>query len=93
MKHGVGMIAYYAKTAVVPAYIRTKGNRVRFFCQTEVIIGDPIPFDALGFTAGGKAEYKAATEKIFTEICALGGYTRTLPPADSEKSEKPEAKA
>ncbi len=87
VKHGVGMIAYHAKAAVVPAYIRAKDNRVRFFRRTELVIGDPIPYDALGFTDGGKAEYKAATEKIFTDICALGGYTRALPHADEKKPE------
>ena len=83
VKSGVGMIAYHARATVVPAYIRTKGNRVMPFQKTELVIGDPIPYEELGFEKGGTKEYKAATEKIFTEICALGGYTRT-PPADSE---------
>ncbi len=90
VKHGVGMITFHAKATVVPAYIRTDGNRVRFFRRTELVIGDPIPFDAFAFSGGGKAEYRAATEKIFTNICALGGYTRALPPADTQK---PEAQA
>lgn len=79
IKSGVGMIAYHAKATVVPAYIRTKGNRVMMFKKTELVIGDPIPYDELGFEKGGTKEYKAATEKIFTEICALGGCTRALP--------------
>lgn len=84
VKHGVGMIAYHAKATVVPAYIRTKGNRVRIFRKTELIIGAPIPFDELGFTAGGTKEYKAVTEKIFTKICALGGYDRAAQTAGEE---------
>lgn len=77
IKHGVGMITWHAKATVLPAYIRTKHNRVRFFGRTELVIGDPIPFEAFGFDGGGTVQYKAATEKIFTEICALGGYERT----------------
>jgi len=88
VKHGVGMIAYHAKATVVPAYIRAKGNRVRFFSRTELVLGDPIPYEALGFTDGGKAEYKAATEKIFTDICALGGYTRALSAGENPEAEK-----
>ncbi len=79
VKNGVGMIAYHAKATVVPAFIRAKNNRVRLFRKTELILGDPIPFEALGLVNGGRAEYEAATEKIFTAICALGGYDR---PAD-----------
>ncbi len=91
IKGGVGMIAYHAKATIVPAYIRTKGNRVMMFKKTELVIGDPIPYEELGFTKGGSKEYKAATEKVFTEICALGGYTRTQPadgaPEAAEDSE------
>ncbi len=79
IKGGVGMIAYHAKAPIVPAYIRTKGNRVMLFRKTELVIGDPIPYEELGFEKGGSKEYKAATEKVFTKICALGGYTRTQP--------------
>ena len=87
VKHSVGMIAYHAKATVVPTYIRTRGNRVRFFRKTELVVGDPIPYESFGFESGGRNEYKTATEKIFSDICALGGYTRTLPPADETKPE------
>lgn len=76
VKHGVGMIAWHARATVVPVYIQTKGNRVRFFHRNDVIVGDPIPFEDLGFDGGGSAEYKKATEKIFSAVCALGGYER-----------------
>ena len=72
------MISWHAKATVVPAYIKTEGNRVRFFRRTELIIGDPIPFEALEMTGSGTVQYTAATEKIFTRICALGGYDRAL---------------
>ena len=78
VRSGIGMISWHAKATVVPAYIKTEGNRVRFFRRTELIIGDPIPFEALEMTGSGTAQYTAATEKIFTRICALGGYDRAL---------------
>lgn len=93
IKSGVGMIAYHAKATVVPAYIRTKGNRVMMFKKTELVIGDPIPYEDLGFTDGGMKEYKAATEKVFTEICALGGCTRALPASADDDPTDPEATA
>ena len=85
VKHGVGMITWHAKTTVVPAYIRAKGNRVRFFRKTELVLGEPIPFDAFAFEKGGKTEYVAATEKIFSAVCALGGYERALPDPQAEE--------
>lgn len=90
IKHGVGMIAWHAKATVIPAYIQTSGNRVRFFHRNEVILGDPIPFEELGFNGGGVAQYKAATEKIFTAVCALGGYERNANvPMDEKASGEP----
>lgn len=86
VKSGVGMVAWHAKAAVVPAYIKTKGNRVLPFRKTELIVGDPIPFEDLGFTRGSIAQYRAASEKVFTEICALGGYTRPAPDAPDTSS-------
>ncbi len=85
IKNGIGMITWHAKVPVVPLYIRTKDNRVRFFQKTELIVGHPISFEEMGMTGSGTAQYNAAAEKVFREICALGGYTRALPaPAASE---------
>ena len=86
VRSGIGMIAWHAKATVVPAYIKTNGNRVRFFRRTELIVGDPIPFESLGMTGSGTAQYTAATEKVFARICALGGYDRALsaPQEDAE---------
>jgi len=86
IKSGVGMVAWHAKAAVVPAYIKTEGNRVRPFRRTELILGDPIPFEDLGFTKGSISQYRAASEKVFSEICLLGGYTRPAP-AGADKTD------
>ncbi len=84
IKHGVGMITWHAKAMVIPTYIRAKGNRVRAFRRTELVIGDPIPFEQFAFEKGGKAEYVAASEQIFSAVCALGGYDRSLPESKNE---------
>lgn len=75
LKHGAGMIAYHAKCDVVPVYLKTKKNKVRFFHKTQLIVGDVIPYEELGFEKGGTKEYKAATEKIFAAVCALNDVT------------------
>ena len=75
VKHGAGMIVYHAKCDVVPVYLKTKKNKVRFFHKTQLIVGDVIPYEALAFEKGGMKEYKAATEKIFAAVCALGDTT------------------
>ena len=85
------MIAWHAKTPVVPLYIQTKGNRVRFFQKTELIVGRPISFEDLGMTGSGTAQYNAAAERVFRDICALGGYNRPLPAPAAPKN-KPEGK-
>ena len=79
IKSGVGMIVWHTKATVVPACTRAAGNRVRPFRRTTLVLGDRIPFEESGLTGGGRAQYEAASEKIFGEICALGGYARPLP--------------
>ena len=79
VKGGIGMIAWHGKATVVPAFIKTKNNRVRLFKKTELVIGDPISFEALGMEKGGREEYQKAAEAVFSAICSLGGYTRMLP--------------
>ncbi len=76
IKHGAGMIAYYSKAPVLPVAIRTKKQKYALFRQVEVIFGTPITYEELGFSLGGSKEYKAATEKIFAEICRLGGFSK-----------------
>ncbi len=72
VKNGVGMIAYRAKSSVVPVYIKTKNNRTMLFRKTKIIVGEPISYEELGYEKGGNAEYKAASELIFDRICTLG---------------------
>ncbi len=72
-KAGVGLMAYRAKSNVLPIYIKTNNHRVRLFRKVTVIIGKPIPYEQLGYEKGGMDEYNAAAKTIFTKICELGG--------------------
>lgn len=72
IKAGAGMIAYHAKCDVIPVFIRAKNNQVRFFRKSELLVGEPIHYEELGFSEGGMKEYTAATQVIFDRICALG---------------------
>lgn len=71
-KNGVGMIAYHTGAPVVPVYIRTKKHHTLPFRRTEIICGDVISPEELGFEKGGSEEYSRAAEYIFNKICDLG---------------------
>ena len=75
-KNGAGMVAYRSKCDVIPAFIKTKGNKYGLFKKTEIFFGKPIKNSTLGFENGGSEEYKRATDMIFDEILKLGGYGR-----------------
>ncbi len=70
VKSGVGLMAFRSKAAVVPVYIKTKGNRVRVFRRTEVIYGAPISSDEL-LRFEGRTKYGDAASLIFSRICDL----------------------
>lgn len=76
IKSGAGMVAYRSGCDVIPVFIKTKGNKYGIFKKTEIFYGEPIKNSALGFKNGGKDEYDAATEMIFSEAIKLGGYCR-----------------
>lgn len=73
IKSGVGMAAYHARVPVLPVYIKLKNYKYALFRKTEVIIGEPIKYEDLGFSGGGSAEYSAASKIIFDRICSLSG--------------------
>ena len=80
IKNGAGMIAYHSACNVLPVCIKTKKDKYHLFGRIEIHFGKPIPNDAFGFANGGSDEYKAATEKIFSEILKLRNDA-LLPPA------------
>ena len=71
-KNGAALIFSRARCDIVPVYIWRKKNKFRLFSRTYVIIGDRIPFDELGFTEAGTAEYRRMTDIVFDKVCALG---------------------
>ena len=68
---GAGMIAYRAKCDVLPCCICTADYRTRFFRKTQIIFGEVIKYEELGFVNGGKEEYDRATRIIYDRIIAL----------------------
>ncbi len=86
--HGAGLIAYHSGCDVLPVCIKLKGGRYRLFRRTEVIFGRVIKNSELGFTEGGTKEYKAAAEKIFSEIIKLGDYSSLPAPAPKKRKKR-----
>ena len=74
-KHGAGLLAYHSKCGCIPVCIKTKKNKYSLFSRPTIIFGKPIPYSELGFSEGGNAEYKTATNIIFEKVLELGGFT------------------
>ena len=85
IRHGAGLIAYYAKCDVIPVCINIKGGKYSLFRKTEIIYGKPVKYSELGFCDGGRDEYAAATEKIFGQVIELGTQFKSLPDYDPNK--------
>lgn len=85
VRGGVGMIAYHTGCSAVPVYIKTKGNHVRIFKKTHVIIGEPIDASDFAFEKGGRKEYDRAAKLVFSKVCALGGYGDGVKACTEEK--------
>ena len=84
-KSGAALVAYRAGVPILPVCIRLKRQKYRLFRRTEIIIGKPLSTEELGFVNGGSAEYREAAAKVFSEICRLGNFEKTLPaPAESD---------
>ncbi len=77
LKNGAALVAYRAKVPMVPVCIVTKGMKYRFLRRKHIYIGKPIPYAELGFVNGGSEEYAKVTEKVFSEVCKLGGFEKT----------------
>ncbi len=74
-RSGVAMIAAHANVKILPAYIKTKGNRPRLFRKKELIFGEPFTLAELGYVPGAAGEYNRMGALIFERICALGDPT------------------
>lgn len=71
-KNGAALICTKAEADVVPVYISRKNNCHKLFRRTYVVIGDPIPYESLGYDKEGTGEYNRITEVIFDRICSIG---------------------
>ena len=72
------MVALRAECPVVPVAVRTKRQRYALFRRVELIFGAPIPPSELcpeGLS--GREAYAAASERIFSAICTLGGWEKS----------------
>jgi 1-acyl-sn-glycerol-3-phosphate acyltransferase len=81
-KNGAALIAYRSGGDVLPVCIKTKKIKYTFFCKKEIIFGEVIPYQELGFKDGGNDEYREATDKIFASIVKLGGYDALPSPTE-----------
>lgn len=71
-KNGVALIATKTSADIVPCYIWRKKNKFKLFRRTYVIIGEKIPFSALGYDPDANGEYLRITNLAFDKICTLG---------------------
>lgn len=71
IKSGIGMIAYRALADVLPVYIETPKNKVRFFHKTKVYIGPLIRYEEMNFSSGNKEEYVRVSRELFERCIAL----------------------
>ena len=85
IKNGAALITYHAHADVIPVCIKTKGEKYKFLQPIEVIIGKPIKYSEFNFEKGGSEEYRVATAKMFSTLCALGGYNALPAPGDTEE--------
>lgn len=70
-KSGAAFAAYKSQSGVIPAFIKTKNQKFKFFGRTDIIFGKPVPYEALGFSEGGKDELDNATQIIKDAVFAL----------------------
>ena len=70
-KTGAAFSAYKSGSSVIPAFIKTKNQKFKFFARTDIIFGTPISFDELKFTEGGRDELENATQIIKDAVFAL----------------------
>lgn len=70
-KSGAAFCAYKSKSGIVPAFIKTDGQKFALFRKSEIIYGKPIEFNALPLSEGGNDEYAVVSELIKREILLL----------------------
>ena len=72
----------------MPTYIWRKKNRFKLFRRTYIIIGEPIPFESLGYDPEASGEYVRITGVVFDKLCALGEEFEAQRKAKKNKKNK-----
>lgn len=71
-KNGVVLISARSGAPILPICIKMKKNTYAPFRRIHLIIGKPIPAEALGVNADAPGNLTEASQRVFDEICALG---------------------
>ena len=87
-KNGMALIATKTGADIVPTYIWRKKNRFKLFRRTYIIIGEPIPFESLGYDPEASGEYARITDMVFDKICTLGEEFEAARKQKKEKKKK-----
>ena len=64
-KPGFALIAAHAGVPVVPAYIKTKNQRLRPFRKVSVIYGKPVTAAELGYTDGSSENLQQMAAALY----------------------------
>jgi 1-acyl-sn-glycerol-3-phosphate acyltransferase len=79
LRGGLGMIQAHSGASILPIYIETKDNKVKFFRRITVILGEVITPEEIGKEGKGKVEYDRISNLVFDRICTLGEeYKKSL---------------
>ena len=79
LRGGVGMIQRHSGASVLPVYIRTEGNVVKFFKPITIVLGEVITNEEIGVEGKGREEYDRISNLIFDRICTIGEeYEKSL---------------
>lgn len=71
VKTGAAMLACKTQTQILPCFIKTKKRKLAFLSRVDVIVGQPISFEALAFDPDGKGEYARISKLMFDRVCEL----------------------
>lgn len=71
IKHGCAVLSHRANAAILPVAIKTNGWKILPFKRVDVSIGKPITPEELNIDKGGKEQYRAASEYVFSKITEM----------------------
>jgi len=76
VKGGAGLLICKTGVTVLPACLKTKKNKLCLFRKVDLIIGEPIPYEALvediaPASTSHQALYAHVSHAVFERICAL----------------------